>query len=185
MKPWAGSTHYRRVLVETSLSTGLSILWACLSVCPFGDQWSPRQPTTMSSFSINSGDAPCQYILHIWQDSHEHWHIRLLAVHHFHTRGSCYVMTLNSDGNVEQVRCWINVWSSRFFFSFNYLKCQTAQFIAFNGWPNPKAITFRGTHGVLWTSIRSNTTTAQAVSVLYHAGKFFLLFEEWKTEKRQ
>lgn len=32
------------------------------------------------------------------------------------TRGSCYVITLNSAGNVDQVRCWINVWSIMLFF---------------------------------------------------------------------
>ncbi len=101
------------------------------------------------------------------------------------TRGSCYVMMLNSDGNVEQVRCWINVWSSRFFFSFNYLKCQTAQFIAFNGWPNPKAISFRGS--IAFCGLQSGPILQpHKLSVLYHAGKFFVCnSKEWKTEKKE
>ncbi len=103
------------------------------------------------------------------------------------TRGSCYVMTLNSDGNVDQVRCWINVWSSRlFFFPFNYLKCQTAQFVAFNGWPDSKAITFR--EPMAFCGLQSGSILQPHKLCLFCTMLvsffFFCNSKEWKTEKK-
>lgn len=103
------------------------------------------------------------------------------------TRGSCYVMTLNSSGNVDQVKCWMFVWCPPLILfilwsPFNVLKwnslvCCIQRMTWFKSHHTLR------THAIQWTSIMSHSTTAQAVSVPYHAGMFFNLISNWKERK--
>ncbi len=111
------------------------------------------------------------------------------------TRGSCYDMTLNSAGNVDQVRCWIKVcmvcntytvhpvFYFCLFLPFNDLKCQTAQFVAFNGWPDSKAITLRGP--MAFSGLQSGPKLQLHKLCLFCTMlvSFFCNSKEWKTEK--